>query len=85
MSRGIRARWGGDIIGTIFILLAIPIFLFGLLLLLSPTMAFEILSKLPKEISIAIAGDMFLSATPRSWAYMITGAVLWGIGGWLRG
>ena len=82
--RSFKSRMGGDIIGTIFIIIAIPIFLFGILLLLSPTTAFALLSHLPEEVNQVIAGDMLLSATPRSWAYIIVGVLLWGIGGWLR-
>jgi len=70
----------GTVIGTILIVAAIPLFLVGLVALLSPMTFFWMASHLPESMQIALFGDMFWGATPRSWAYMIGGILLGYIG-----
>ena len=84
MRRGIRRRWGGNIIGTVFIIIAIPVFLMGLIALISPSLFFAIIGNLPRDIQNVIFADMWVGWMPRSLAYMLAGVILWVIGGWLR-
>ena len=71
-------------IGRLLILAAIPVFLFGLLLLLSPSFAFALLEMLPRDVQEAFMIDIFASATPRSWAFMIGGVALYFVGSLLK-
>jgi len=71
-------------VGRLLILVSIPVFLFGLLLLLSPTFALGLLARLPYDMQEMFLMDIFASATPRSWAFMIGGVALWFIGGLLK-
>ena len=70
--------------GTIFCVIAVPLFLAGLTAFISPSMFFSLLSKLPVDVQAIIVGDAFLGSFPRSWAYMIGAVVLWIIGSYIR-
>jgi hypothetical protein len=72
-------------IGAIFIIIGVPLFLIGLLVLISPMSFFWIVSHLPENIQFMLFGDMFWGATPRSWAYLMGGGLLSWIGFWLVG
>jgi hypothetical protein len=82
--RSLRERWGGNIIGTILIVIAVVLFLAGLVALISPMSFLWMVSHLSEDMQIGLFGDIFWGATPRSWAYLIAAVVLWLIGGWLR-
>ena len=83
-SRRRSGRRVGTIIGTVLIVIAVPLFLVGLVALLSPMTFFWIVSHLPENMQIALFGDIFWGATPRSWAYLIVAILLGFIGFWLR-
>jgi len=81
-------RWSMSFIlssvGRLLVLIAIPVFLFGLLLLLAPSFALKMLSMTPPDVQEVFAMDIWIGATPRSWAFMIGGVVLFFIGNWLK-
>jgi hypothetical protein len=80
-----RSGWQvGTVIGTVLIVIAVPLFLIGLVALLSPMTFLWLASHLPENIQNVLFGDMFWGATPRSWAYLIAAFLLGFIGFWLR-
>jgi hypothetical protein len=72
-------------IGAVLIVIGVPLFLIGLIVLISPMTFLWIVSHLPEDIQFMLFGDMFWGATPRSWAYLIGGGLLMWLGFWLRG
>jgi hypothetical protein len=72
-------------IGIVFIIIGVPLFLIGLLILISPTGFLWVVSHLPENIQLAVFGDILFGATPRSWAYLIGGGLLLWFGFWLKG
>ena len=73
------------LIGVLFIVVAIPIFLLGIVALISPTGFFWIASHLPEGIQGMLLSDILMGATPRSWAYIVGGLLLGGVGFFLKG
>ena len=73
------------IIGVLFIIIAIPIFLLGIIALISPTGFFWIALHFPEGIQNALFVDVLMGATPRSWAYIVAGLLLGGVGFFLKG
>jgi len=72
-------------IGVVLIIIGIPLLIIGIIALISPMGFFWLVSHLPVDMQIALFGDMFWGATPRSWAYLIGGGFLLWIGFWLKG
>jgi len=72
-------------IGVAFIIIGVPLFIIGLIVLISPMSFLWIVSHLPEDIQFMLFGDMFWGATPRSWAYLIGGGLLLYLGFWLKG
>lgn len=83
-SRRRSGMSAGTVVGTILIVIAVPLLVVGLVTLLSPMTFFWMMSRMPESIQFMLFGDMFWGATPRSWAYLIGGALLGYIGYWLR-
>jgi hypothetical protein len=73
------------LIGVLFIVIGVPIFLLGIIALISPTGFLYIASYLPEEIQNIILLDIFMGTTPRSWAYIVGGFLLGGVGFFLKG
>jgi len=73
------------LIGVLFIVIGTPIFLLGIVALISPTGFFWIASHFPEGIQSALLVDMLMGATPRSWAYIVGGLLLGGVGLFLKG
>jgi hypothetical protein len=73
------------LIGVLFIVIAIPIFLLGIIALISPTGFFWIASHLPEGIQNVLLSDILMGSTPRSWAYIVGGLLLGGVGFFLKG
>ena len=63
-------------IGALFIIIGIPVFLMGLIALISPMAFVWIVSHLPQNVQLWLFGDMLFGVTPRSWAYLIAGGLL---------
>jgi hypothetical protein len=72
-------------IGVLFIIIAVPIFLLGIIALISPTGFFWIGSHLPQGLQHMLLSDILLGAAPRSWAYILAGLLLGGVGFFLKG
>jgi len=77
------------VIGTVFVVVATPIFLLGVLALISPTGFVAVVSRLPMGIQDAIFNDMlvglFWGSTSYAWSYILGGGILGGVGLFLRG
>jgi len=63
-------------IGVLLVIIGIPIFLMGLIALISPMAFVWIISHLPENLQLWLFGDMLFGVTPRSWAYLIGGGLL---------
>lgn len=73
------------LIGVLFIIIAIPIFLLGIIALISPTGFLWMASHFPEGIQNMLLSDFLMAATPRSWAYIVAGLLLGGVGFFLKG
>jgi hypothetical protein len=62
-------------IGVLFVIIGIPLFLIGLIALISPMAFLWIISHLPQNVQLWLFGDVLLGATPRSWVYLIRGGL----------
>jgi len=63
-------------IGVLFFIIGLPIFIVGLIALISPMAFVWIISRLPENVQLWLFGDMLFGVTPRSWAYLIAGGLL---------
>jgi hypothetical protein len=73
------------VIGVLFIIIAVPIFLLGIIALISPTGFLWIASHFPEGVQDVLLSDILMGATPRSWAYIVAGLLLGGVGFFLKG
>jgi len=73
------------LIGVLFIIIAIPIFLLGIIALISPTGFLWMASHFPEGIQNMLLSDFLMATTPRSWAYIVAGLLLGGVGFFLKG
>jgi hypothetical protein len=73
------------VIGVLFIIIAVPIFLLGIIALISPTGFLWIASHFPEGVQNMLLSDILMGATPRSWAYIVAGLLLGGVGFFLKG
>jgi len=73
------------LVGILLIIIAVPIFVLGIIALISPTAFFWITSHFPEVIQYIVLNDVLVSATPRSWAYILAGLLLGGVGFFLKG
>jgi hypothetical protein len=72
-------------IGVLFIIIGIPIFIAGLIALISPMAFVWLVSHSPENVQLWLFGDMLLGVTPRSWAYLAGGGLSTFLGFWLTG
>ena len=88
MSRRYRVVRATRVIGTLFIIIAAPIFLLGVIALISPTGFSVIVSHFPPSLQEVILADMlfdwFSGSTSRAWSYILGGGLLGGVGLFLR-
>ena len=73
------------LIGVLFIIIGVPIFLLGILALISPSAFIVVASYLPETIQAMLLFDVLMGGTPRSWAYIVGGLLLGGVGFFLKG
>lgn len=82
-SMGEMANGFFILLGNIICLISIPVFLLGLLALVSPDMYYNIMCSLPSDIQFFMSPELIMS-TFRPWAYMVGAGVLWFVGHYIK-